>query len=314
MGTTSTYFGGSGGGAAKRDVSTWWPLETKLTPLLAHPARYEQDSTNGPSITTWAGNPLGNGYSIQCTSYNSWNIRNNAGSTTSTLSPNDINSFATHIIGACYRSNGSIIFCAGDTTRIAFRSYNYNSSGQTPDGVTNTFRTVSSSAVGGPDVSTTEYKMAFWKGDNGNYFVRTNYKVYEFDTNFNIQGSWYSYHNNLSFHCSNRISVGVDIQQESSTDPKSMLHSISIRRQQPMSPSTDKGFNAVISTERYGGAAIHPLLNHSYWVTSMNTGYVGYDDETICMTGGYANDCRLDLNELKTYTDEFLTTYGRSYD
>ena len=314
MGTTSTYFGGSGGGAAKRDVSTWWPLETKLTPLLGHNTRYIQNSTASPISTTWAGNPLGNGYSIQCTSYNGWNIRDDSGTTISTISPNDIFSNGTYIVGACYRANGSIIFCSADTTTIGFRSYNYNSSGQTPDGVTNTQRNVSSSAVGGPDVSTTEYRMAFWKGDNGNYFVRTGAKIYEFDTNFNLQGSWHALHTNLSFHCSNKIGIGININQQSSTDPNSMLHNVQLGRGQPMTGSTDKGFNAVLSTDIYGGAAIHPLFNHTYWVGSINTGYVGYDDETICMTGGYALDCRLDLNELKTYTDEFLTTYGRSYD
>lgn len=232
MGTTSTYFGGSGGGAAKRDVSTFWPLETKLTPLLGHTTRYTQNSTASPASTTWAGNPLGNGYSVQCQAQNLWTIRDDSGTATSNLAPNDIFSNGTHIIGACYRSDGSIIFCSGDSTTIGFRSYAYTSSGQTADGVTFTSRNVSSSSVGGPDLSNNERNMCFWKGDNGNYFVRTGQKIYEFDTNFNLQGSWYSIYGAISFHCSNKIGVAVGVTQQS-TDPSSMLHNIQIGRGQP---------------------------------------------------------------------------------
>ena len=312
MGTTSTYFGG-GGGATAQSVASYYPLKTTLTPHLPHSTRYETNSNTSPLSQTRAGNPLGNGYSISLSSYNgSWNYYDNVASNFDSVGVGNIESGYTHHIGACYRSDGSIIFCAASGNFLAFRSFPYNSS--TPDGnIYVSGVNVASSAIGGLSLGSRTYQHAFYKADDGNYIVKTNTKIFQFNSSFTLLDSWYSVTGNNAVYSSNKIGLSYNYSAQSSTDPSSMKGQIGIQRGNPTGSATYRGFNAILYESQFDGPHMHPIFKKTYWINTLVGGIVGYDDETVIDTG-YSAMGRLDVNEVKTLTDEFMTTYGRSYD
>jgi len=197
MGTTSTYFGGSGGGSTLQGsvstIGSFYPLEYELPLYMPYSAK------NSVGLQQWAyaGNPLGNNYCVRFVSTTSFQFRDNNFSVITNIAPTDINAACSRIGGACYKSNGNVVLIGSDAAQTPTVVLIGSDAAQTPTFYYSefTYDTVTK-PVGGDDGQ-------FTSGVAWTAFDSTGGSSYHmlFDgTNYRIQGSqgWWGRTSNFS--------------------------------------------------------------------------------------------------------------------
>jgi hypothetical protein len=303
MGTTSTYFGGSGGGSTLQgNVSTigsFFPLDYQLPLYMPYPAK----NSSGIQQYYFAGNPLGNNYCARFTSTTGFQLRDNTFTTITSLAPTDINPSCARFGGACYKSNGNIVLIGSDaaqTPTFYYGEFTYDTA---------------TKPVGGDDgsfVSGVAYTA--FDGTNG-----ASYNMLFDGTNYRIQGSqgWWGRTSNFSSSvfegyggasdatiiAANGIAV-TQYGENTSTAGVQKQFIYRPDRSSEIASQTGTAFYAPINIHRNIYAYSPALVRQSS--SSSLTNYIGYPDGRVW--GAYRG-VDFKLQEYDALMAEFQTKY-----
>lgn len=302
MGTTSSFFGGGGGGtghAGANSNGTYLPLDTEL-PLYMP---YYVVNTEGVPMDSWAGNPLGNGYSCKWVSATQFRIGNTSQSAILNVSPTTVNAAANYLGGACYLSNGNILVLAsttGSNPTFYYSEFEYDTGNKPTGGLDGSFSpTVSYSAFNG----STGY----------------NYLMLNDGSQFRIQGTqiWCGRTLNMSsftFQGWNGEgagtivgSNGIAIQTRIPTGSTTQTTQLRVRRVDRSSDIASQTGNPFSATLNIGNPhAPYSLVFAMHSTSTTRPRYIGYPDGKVWTEGA---GLLFKLSEYDAMCAEFQTKY-----
>lgn len=302
MGTTSTYFGGSGGGGGNIGASkagTYFPLDTEL-PLYMP---YKVTNVEGQFLDSWAGNPLGNGYSCKWVSTNQFRIGDQQQGSILNIAPTTINANVAYLGGACYLSNGNILVMGsttGSSPTVYYSEFEYDTGNKPTGGLDGSFQpTVGYSVF--DNTSGINYNMLY---DGTQYRIQGNQAWIGRTTNmssFTFQG--YNGEGNGTIIGSNGIAIGLR-SPSTSTTQTTQARVRRADRSSDIPSQTGSPFAATLNIENPHGPYSSVFAIHS--TTTSRPRYIGYPDGKVWSEGA---GVLFKLQDYDAMCAEFQTKY-----